>query len=97
TLRRTSVGPFTLADAVPLELVSPEVVRPMVDAVRHLDWVTADAAMAEAVRIGKVFEAGELGVSGDGPWAVIDEAGELLAVYEPFRASTVKPAVVIVR
>ncbi|MEO6628098.1 MAG: tRNA pseudouridine(55) synthase TruB, partial [Aquihabitans sp.] len=41
TLRRTSVGPFTLADAVPLELVSPEVVRPMVDAVRHLDWVTA--------------------------------------------------------
>ena len=37
----------------------------------------------------------DLGVDGDGPWAVLDEAGSLLAVYERQSALRVKPAVVI--
>ena len=31
----------------------------------------------------------------DGPWALLSETGDLLAVYEPHRGSTVKPAVVV--
>jgi hypothetical protein len=42
------------------------------------------------VRHGRVLDRFE----GDGPWAVVDEGGALLAVYESFGASA-KPAVVI--
>jgi tRNA pseudouridine55 synthase len=94
-LRRTAVGPFTLDDAVALEAVDPEVVRPMTEAVRHLATIVVDDAHADAVRVGKVLEAGDLDATGDGPWAVVTEDGRLLAVYEPFRGSTVKPSMVI--
>ena len=93
-LRRTAVGGFTLADAGPIE--SPTL-RPMADAVRHLDRVVADEAMAVDVGHGKRLGREQLGV-GDapGPWAVCDQAGELLAVYEAHRDAT-KPSVVIPR
>jgi len=94
-LRRTAVGPYTLDDAVPLEKVSPDVVRPMVEAVRHLDATIVEAETAAAVAVGKVLEAEGLGVTGDGPWAVLSADGALLAVYESFRGTTVKPSLVI--
>ena len=95
-LRRTAVGPFTLADSVPLEQVSPDVVRPMVDVVRHLPHLIVAPDVAEAVTVGKVLERDLLGASGEGPWAVLDADGRLLAVYEPFRGTTAKPSVVLV-
>lgn len=93
-LRRTSVGPYTLDDAVPLEGVGPDVVRPMLEAVRHLDHVSVDEDQAAVIRVGKVLDRTALGVVGDGPWAVV-EGTTLLAVYEPFRNKTVKPSLVI--
>jgi len=43
-----------------------------------------------------VLTRGVLGIEGDGPWAVLDEAGTLLAVYEPTdKDDAVKPAVVL--
>ena len=36
-----------------------------------------------------------LGVSGDGPWFVMDPADELIAVYERRSEGRVKPAVVL--
>lgn len=99
-LRRTAVGPFSLSEAVPLERLGPEAVRPMTDAVRHLPSVVADRELAAAVMVGKVLERSELGVDvpvagEDGPWAVLAESGDLLAVYQPHRGTTVKPAVVV--
>jgi tRNA pseudouridine55 synthase len=96
-LRRTSVGPFTLGDAVPLEQVSAEVVRPMIEAVRHLATVSVDEAVAADVAFGKVLERDVLAIAaeGEGPWAVVGPDDTLLAVYEPFRGSTVKPSLVI--
>ena len=55
-LRRTAVGPFTLAEAVPLGALGPEAVRPMTDAVRHLRAVVADEHLAAAAAVGKVLE-----------------------------------------
>jgi tRNA pseudouridine55 synthase len=97
SLRRTAVGPFTLADAVPLEAVSPEAVRPMAEAVRHLASVTVGEERAADVAVGKVLERADLGVAaeGDGPWAVFGPGDRLLAVYEPFRGTTTKPSLVI--
>ena len=95
-LRRTSVGPYTLADAVALESVSPEVVRPMIEAVRHLDQVEVGPEVEAEVAVGKVLARHVLGIGdGDGPWALVTPDGRLLAVYEPFRGDTTKPSLVI--
>jgi len=94
-LRRTRVGPFTLADACRLAAVDHTVVVPMADALAHLQRVAVDEEVAAAVRHGKVLTREVLGVTGAGPWAVLDASGALLAVYEPHAAATVKPAVVV--
>jgi len=94
SLRRTAVGGFTLDDAGSIE--SPTL-RPVADAVRHLDQVVADESMAIDIGHGKILDRARLGVGqADGPWAVCDENGELLAVYEAHKGAT-KPMVVIPR
>ncbi|HWJ63441.1 MAG TPA: tRNA pseudouridine(55) synthase TruB [Acidimicrobiales bacterium] len=97
-LRRVSVGPYTLADAVPLEQVAPERALPVADAVRHLPRVEVDEERAADVAVGKVLPRELLAIGTDDAaehWAVFGPAGDLLAVYEPFRGDTVKPSLVI--
>jgi tRNA pseudouridine55 synthase len=91
-LRRTAIGSFTEADARPLEQVE---VLPAAAALRDHSGVTVDDDVATAVGHGKVLPREVLGVSGDGPWAVHDGGGMLLAVYEPHRDGMVKPGVVL--
>ena len=96
SLRRTAIGPFSIDEAVDLEAAGPDHVRPPVDALRGRPSVTVtDHHVAAAVGFGKVLDRAVLGVEGDGPWAVVDPAGRLLAVYEPYQAGQVKPAVVL--
>lgn len=96
SLRRTAVGPFTLDEAIALEAVGPDAVRPVEEVVRHLPAATVDDEGAAAVAVGKVLERAVLGVDdGDGPWAVFGPGGRLLAVYEPFRGTTAKPSLVL--
>lgn len=97
-LRRVSVGPYTLDDAVPLELVAPERALPMADAVRHLPRIEVDEERAADVAVGKVLERAAIDLALDDAaehWAVFGPAADLLAVYEPFRGTTVKPSLVI--
>ncbi len=94
-LRRTAIGSFTLADAHPLEAL--ELLPPAV-ALRDFPSVTVDDALAARITNGAVLERSELAEAvavGDGPWAVLTPAGELLAVYEGRDATRVKPAVVV--
>jgi tRNA pseudouridine55 synthase len=86
-LRRTHVGEFTLAEAGPPDEC---VLLPVQSAVRALDAVAVADDVAALVGNGRVLDAWD----GDGPWAVFDRSGELLAVYEPFRGQA-KPAVVL--
>ncbi len=98
SLRRTSVGPYALADAVALDAVTPEAALPMADAIRHLPRVGVDEARAADIAVGKVLPRALLEIAPDDAaanWAVFDEGGSLLAVYEPFREGTVKPSLVI--
>ena len=86
-LRRTAVGSFTDVEALPpdqCELMAPA------DALRDYAHVTVDDAAADLIRHGRVLDR----FAGDGPWAVVDGAGALLAVYEAVGTSA-KPAVVI--
>jgi len=85
-LRRTAIGSFTLADATPLDGLTPADAVSPAEALRDYPVSTVDAATADAVSHGKSIEAAH-----EGPWRVLDEAGNLLAVYEAGR-----PAVVIV-
>jgi hypothetical protein len=61
-----------------------------VDALRDYAQVAVDGPTADMVRHGRVLDA----FDGAGPWAVTDESGVLLAMYEAFGTSA-KPAVVI--
>lgn len=94
-LRRTAVGPYTLDEAVPLDELTPERVLPAVEALRGRSQVTLDGDLLTAVRHGKVLPASTLGAVGEGPWAVVDPRGELVAVYQRHRGADVKPGVVL--
>jgi tRNA pseudouridine55 synthase len=99
SLRRLRVGSFTLDEARPIEAVAADAdaaVRPPTEAVRDLECVRVDAERARAVVHGATFAAPALlgDRDGAGPFAVVDEAGALLAVYER-RGGGVKPSVVL--
>jgi tRNA pseudouridine55 synthase len=86
-LRRTAVGSFGEAEALPpaeSALIAP------IEALRDYQRVAVDDGAAEMVRHGRVLDR----FAGDGPWAVVDGQGSLLAVYESF-GDAAKPAVVI--
>jgi len=87
-LRRTAVGSFTVAEAAAPDAVE---LQPLRVALRDYSNVTVDEPTAAMVRQGRVLPR----FDGDGPWAVLDVDGELLAMYEPYRTTDAKPAVVI--
>ncbi len=98
-LRRLAIGSFTLDEARPIEGVEsdPEVaLLSPATAMRDLEAVTADAEQARAVTHGATFAASAIvpADAGPGPFAVVDDGGVLLAVYER-RGGGVKPAVVL--
>jgi tRNA pseudouridine55 synthase len=87
-LRRTHVGAFSLAEAAPPDECE---LLPVASAVRALAAVHVDDDVAALIANGRVLDAWP----GDGPWAVFDGGGELLAVYETFGDGQAKPAVVL--
>lgn len=91
TLRRIASGSFTEADAHPLEHVE---LIPLTEGLRDLTVVTVDDDTATLVRTGRILPLDEFAAAGGAPWAVLDPAGTLLAVYEPHPKGA-KPAVVV--
>jgi tRNA pseudouridine55 synthase len=78
-LRRTQAGIFTDADAVPLDELRVEALRPLVDAVGDLPRVEVDASDAERVAHGQALEVAD-GPT-EGRFVAIVKDGNLLAVY----------------
>lgn len=98
-LRRLSVGSFDVADAVPVGDLAPERLLPPSSAFAVGEHVVVDDEVAVAVGHGRVLPAGELGVDagdGGGPWPVVDERGDLLAVYVRHGPDRLKPGTVLV-
>src|SRR5882724_5341828 len=98
-LRRLRVGGFTLDDARTIEAIGADpdaAVRPPTEAMRDLEMVSVDGERARAVAHGATFAAPALlgERDGAGPFAIVDEHGALLAVYER-RGGGVKPSVVV--
>jgi tRNA pseudouridine55 synthase len=94
-LRRTAVGPYHVGEAVGLEDVTPDTVRPPLAALRAMARVEVDEHLAAEVAHGRVLSRDVMAPGSDGPWAVIDGSGELLAVYGPHGPHTAKPVVVL--
>jgi tRNA pseudouridine55 synthase len=94
-LRRTSIGRWGEADATPLDALDPAMLRPVGDAVAHLDRIEVGPGIAAAVGHGKVLGTDEIGAHGSGPWAVFDDEGALLAVYAAHGDGRAKPSVVL--
>jgi len=94
SLRRTAVGDFREGGLVVLDELVPDRVGPPELLVAHLARVGVGAELAAAVAHGAVLDPADLGAAGEGPWAVHDGSGALLAVYER-HAGRAKPAVVL--
>jgi tRNA pseudouridine55 synthase len=90
-LRRTAIGSFDVASARPIDAVE---LLPPAAALRDYPHVVVAADVAAAVAHGKVLPHEVLPVD-DAATAVLDDAGTLLAVYEPHTGGRVKPAVVL--
>jgi tRNA pseudouridine55 synthase len=94
-LRRISIGEFTEADARPLDALGPEMVIGPAEALRHLAAVTVSEEVADLIGRGLPLDRISLGAGGPGPWAMVDETGRLLAVYEATETDRILPAVVL--
>jgi tRNA pseudouridine55 synthase len=94
-LRRTRIGSFGDAEMQPLEQLGPGDVLTPAEAMRDLELVRVDDAAAAAIRTGLPLDKVPLGAAGDGPWAMVAETGELLAVYEATDTDRIRPAVVL--
>jgi len=100
-LRRTAVGPFLIDEAVSLDELGADALLPTSAVTRVLPACTVDAAVAVDVGHGKVLATDVLGLDDDagargrGPWAVLDAAGSLLAVYDTHRGGMLKPSFVL--
>ena len=85
-LRRTSIGPFTLADASEID---DAVLLASREALRGMAHVVVDESVVALIRNGRTLPL----FDGDGPWAVLDDASRLVAVYE-HGGDVAKPGVV---
>lgn len=95
SLRRVAVGSFRDTEAIALEEVSREQVLAPAGLVRDLAVATLSPELAEAAGHGKSLERADLALAGEGPFALLDEAGRLVAVAESRDHDRVRPAVVL--
>jgi tRNA pseudouridine55 synthase len=94
-LRRTRIGSFTTEDARVVDELTPAVVLTPAQAMRDLDQVVVPLDAQKLVARGLPLDRVPLGVSGDGPWGLVDDAHHLLAVYEATETDRIRPAVVV--
>ena len=94
-LRRTRIGSFGTEDARLVDELTLAVVLSPAQAMRDLDQVVVPIDAQKLVARGLPLDRVPLGVSGDGPWGLVDDAHHLLAVYEATETDRIKPAVVI--
>jgi len=94
-LRRTRIGSFSAEDARLVDELTPAVVLTPAQAMRDLDQVVVPIDAQKLVARGLPLDRVPLGVAGDGPWGLVDDAHHLLAVYEATETDRIKPAVVI--
>jgi tRNA pseudouridine55 synthase len=93
-LRRTRVGAFGLKGALDARRAGPEDLRPSVGLLAAFECRAVSDEVLDFVLHGRVLDAAVIDAAGTGPFVLLDEAGELVAVYERHGDSSVKPVLV---
>jgi tRNA pseudouridine55 synthase len=94
-LRRTRIGSFSVDDARLVDELTPALVLTPAQALRDLDQVVVPADAQMHVARGLALDRVPLGVTGDGPWGLVDQSHRLLAVYEATETDRIRLAVVL--
>ena len=94
-LRRTRIGSFTVDGARVVDELTPAMVLSPAQALRDLDQVVVTSDVQQHIARGLALDRVPLGVTGDGPWGLVDEGHRLLAVYEATETDRIRPAVVV--
>ncbi len=94
-LRRDRIGSFTTDEANLVDDLTPAVVLTPAQALRDLDQVVVADDVTKLVARGLALDRVPLGVTGDGPWGLVDGTHRLLAVYEATETDRIRPAVVL--
>ena len=95
SLRRTRIGSFGESDMRPLDLVTTDAILTPAQAMRDLSFVSVEPEIADLIGRGLALDRVPIGAVGEGPWAMLDQRGNLLAVYEATGTDRIKPAVVV--
>ncbi|HEV3368107.1 MAG TPA: tRNA pseudouridine(55) synthase TruB [Acidimicrobiales bacterium] len=95
TLRRIRIGSFGPDDMRLLDRIDHDAILTTAQAMRDMDHVTVESEFAGAIEHGLALDRVPVGAAGDGPWAMVDDRGTLLAVYEATGTDRIKPAVVL--
>ncbi|MGP0032645.1 MAG: tRNA pseudouridine(55) synthase TruB [Acidimicrobiales bacterium] len=94
-LRRTRIGSFGPADMRPLDRLDHAAILTPAQALRDLSFVSVEHELVTDIAHGLALDRVPVGAAGDGPWAMLDDRGTLLAVYEATGTDRIKPAVVL--
>jgi tRNA pseudouridine55 synthase len=94
-LRRTSIGSFGVDEAHTLEGLATEHVLTPAQGLRDLHRIEVSPDAARRVSHGLPVERGAIGAEGDGPFALVDISGRLIAVYEAGPGERIVAAVVL--
>jgi len=94
-LRRTSIGSFAVEDARSVDELTPALVLSPAQALRDLEQVVVTADVQQHIARGLALDRVPVGVTGDGPWGLVDQGHRLLAVYEATETDRIRPAVVL--
>jgi tRNA pseudouridine55 synthase len=95
SLRRTRIGSFGPEDMRLLDRIDHDAILTPAQAMRDMDHVAVESEFASAIGHGLALDRVPVGAVGDGPWAMVDAQGTLLAVYEATGTDRIKPAVVL--
>jgi tRNA pseudouridine55 synthase len=95
TLRRTRVGSFGVDEARKIDEVAPGHVLAPVQALRDMAQVEIGPEVKHQVEHGLAIDRVAIGATGAGPWALVEPAGRLLAVYEATETDRLVAAVVL--
>jgi tRNA pseudouridine55 synthase len=94
-LRRTRIGSFSAEDATLIDDLTPAMLLTPAQALRDLDQVVVTDDIKALVARGLALDRVPLGITGGGPWGLVDAHQRLLAVYEATETDRIKPAVVL--
>ena len=94
-LRRTRIGSFGEGDMRPLDHLTHDAILTPAQAMRDLALVAVEPEIADLIGRGLALDRVPIGAVGEGPWAMVDRHGRLLAVYEATGTDRIKPAVVV--